>query len=506
MEKAFDRNGQLVLASKAFKHIGGYTCPCCGEEVFKAEGRVQSAHFRHKVGGKKEYCELYLQGLGSIYNPYDYATMVRKPYLTLEEYENDWDFYIKLPKIPKAFTRMFEDLGMYFNVYCRELQGRISSLHLRHDSYNNKIKATPKPSYHFSVDNKEYANKLQLQWPEKIKGFTKDFYLFTLLHGEFTMMERNILSLNDTFYIVAKKSFIFHRRLIVKRLKEKHGWYVYKIQMPSELDDTLIDWFHQKLGIELKRPFYYIDLLEPSIYKRFNYLYSIDDNKCSLALTFRDFQHAQPKIIHIYPDMTSREYPLESNTKDLFDLEHGFHTFYLKEHEGKILNIYVNNKVNHDEVINSENNLNLSDKQSKFIFIDKEIEINPPVEFKYNFPFEVWKKNSEQFPQIIREENKLNSNDLEIYSPGIWSFKVLSRRDHIDRELNGSEILSAYFNIEHKKTTVITNKQYNNLLQLVDRITGGNDKKRLKFFIRLYRNLVPLEVRELLENKYRGGE
>lgn len=502
MEKALDRIGQLVLASKAYKHIGGYTCPCCGEEVIKAEGKVQSAHFRHKVGGKKDYCELYLQGLGSNYNPFDYATMVRKPYLTFEEEGSDWDFYIRLPKIPRVFTRMFEDLGMYFNVYCRQINAKISSVHLRYDSSNNKIKATPKTSYHFSIDNREYANKLQLQWPEKINGFTKDMYLFAFLHGEFIMMEKNTLSLNDIFFIASKRSITFHRKLTVQSLKGKNGWFAYKIQMPSQLDDTLIDWFYQKLGFELKRPFYYLDLLKPSIYKRFNYVYAINDSKCSLAITFRDFQYEQPTIIHIYPDMTSKQYTLKTNTKEFLNLEPGFHTFYIKDHEGKILNIYVDNRGNQDAVINYESKLMLNDEQSKAVFKDKEIEIEHPVDIQYDFPYEMWRKNSEHFPQTLKGiANKLTSNDTQIYSPGIWSFNVLRKSKDVDVEINWPELLSAYLKIDHKKAAVITNKQYNYLLRLVEMMTLGNEKKKLKYFIRMYRNQVPTEVKKLLENK-----
>lgn len=49
MKKALDRIGNLVHAKDAHKGINGYTCPCCREEVTKAEGVRQSAHFRHRV-------------------------------------------------------------------------------------------------------------------------------------------------------------------------------------------------------------------------------------------------------------------------------------------------------------------------------------------------------------------------------------------------------------------------------------------------------------------------
>lgn len=87
MEKAFDSVGNLVQANKAHKNIGGYMCSCCGEDVIKAEGRIQTAHFRHKVGGKKEWCDLYTQGSGNIYDPLDYATSVRVANRTFGEPE-----------------------------------------------------------------------------------------------------------------------------------------------------------------------------------------------------------------------------------------------------------------------------------------------------------------------------------------------------------------------------------------------------------------------------------
>ncbi len=500
MEKAFNSIGQLVLAKDAHKNIGKYICPCCWDEVFKAEGKIQSAHFRHRSGGKKEYCDLYTQGLGNLYNPFDYASVMRRPYITFEEKNEEWDFYIKFPKIPKGLTRMFEDFNMYFNVSCREMQAKVSSVHLRHDSNSNKLKVMPKESYHFSIDIREYADRLQLRWPERINGFMEDIYLFTFIHGEFVMMEKNKVSLNDTFYLVSKKNLTFHQTLTVQSLKRRNGWLAYKVQLPNVLDDTLRNWFYKKLGFELKYPFYYLDLLEPSIYNRLSSAYAINDNTCSVGVTFRDFQYEKLTVIHIHPDMTSTQHLLINNVNEFSDLEQGFHTFYIKNHEGKILNIYVDGEKHSHTVVNYENKL-VIDGESKVIFKDKKINIKNSATVKHDFPFEVWRKSTKSFPQPLKgKENKLTTDDAETYIPGIWNFKVLSESKHDDLQLDTEALLLLYLKISQKKPAVITNKQYNELICLIENMTDSSRKQKLKYFIRLHRNKVPVDIKRILKN------
>ena len=397
MEKAFDRAGNLIQANQAHKNIGGYTCPCCGEEVTKAGGRTQKDHFRHKVGGKKEWCDLYTQGLGSFYDPLDYATLVRIPYITFDETESDWEFYLKFPKISRGYTRLFEDMELYFNVTCIEVQEKLHAVHLRHDSSTNKIRVDPKASYQISIDNREHANRLNIHWPERINGFKRDLYIFAYINGEFVRMERKEMSLHEIFYLVSKKKISnFHTRLNVQSLKYKNGWYAYKINLPNTLDDNLIEWFFHNLKFQLKPPYYYLDLLIPSFYGRYDHAYSISQSACTIALTFRDFKHNNPTIVHIDSDMSTQEYKITSYLKDFSNLSNGFHTFYLKGHEGKMVILYVDNVREHHKKVLYTNRFMINE-QAAFIFEDKEIKEENKGTIFYDIPFELWCKKRGHF-------------------------------------------------------------------------------------------------------------
>jgi hypothetical protein len=62
MNVALDQNNNLISAELAIKGTN-YLCPNCKEIVVFAGGGAQQSHFRHKVGGKYENCELFVKGL-----------------------------------------------------------------------------------------------------------------------------------------------------------------------------------------------------------------------------------------------------------------------------------------------------------------------------------------------------------------------------------------------------------------------------------------------------------
>jgi hypothetical protein len=67
MNVANDQNNNLLHAKHAVKGTT-YLCPNCKEIVVPAGGGSQRVHFRHKVGGKYEDCELFVKGLESEVN------------------------------------------------------------------------------------------------------------------------------------------------------------------------------------------------------------------------------------------------------------------------------------------------------------------------------------------------------------------------------------------------------------------------------------------------------
>lgn len=67
MNVANDDNNNLISAELSVKGTT-YRCPNCKEIVVLAGGGTQRIHFRHKVGGKYEACELFVKGLESEVN------------------------------------------------------------------------------------------------------------------------------------------------------------------------------------------------------------------------------------------------------------------------------------------------------------------------------------------------------------------------------------------------------------------------------------------------------
>jgi hypothetical protein len=494
MEKAFDRNGNLIHAGRANKYLDEYTCPCCGEGVFKAEGRVQTAHFRHRFGGKKIRCDLYTQGLGHSYQQYDYANILKKPFITIEESEGDWSFYLNFPKIPRKYTRLLEERALYFKVTVLPTQEKISSLYLRHDSSKNKIRILPIKSYNFQIDNIELANKVDINWPDRITGFMKDTYIFAYVHGEFVMMEKKDLSLHENFYVISKRKLSFHKCLTVRSLIMKHRWYAYAINLPYKLDESILKWFSINLNYNLKIPNYYLDLISPSLYRNYNMAYSISESECSIAKSFRDFEYEDTTLVHLNSDMVAREYRMSSQIKSFKYLEQGYHTFYLKGMEGKKLYLYVSGLDSQDLIISYDNGYKIGAKTA-FIFNENMIETMESELITHDVPFEVWKKEPGSYPFRFNETDQLvlHRNTL-LYSPSIWSLKLTNERINYKSEINISQLLHEYITLDKKQSIIITNKQYKNLLSFVEKIPESIEKNKLKYFIRLYRNRAPLIV------------
>ncbi|HDR7646295.1 hypothetical protein [Bacillus mycoides] len=501
MKKAFDRVGNLVHAKDAHKGINGYTCPCCREEVTKAEGVRQSAHFRHRGRQKREYCDLYVQGLGNFDSFNDYATKMRIPYITFEENEDDWDFYARFPKIRRGLTSMFEDFQLYFNVTCLEMGSQISAIKLRHDSDNNKMKISPRDSYHFDIDDKEAAKKLELHWPIKIIGFTRGIYIFRFIHGEFVRVEQESVTLSDVFYVVAKRTIIFPEKIMVQKLKSKNGWFAYRIQLPEVMDDRLIGSFYRETGYRLQNPFYYLDLLTPSTYGRKDYAYMIYSSMCSMAITFQTFRKNDFTVVHISPDMTSKQYEKCKEIVEISNLEQGFHTFYMKNHEGKMLNLYVDRKANQHRVIEYEAPF-IINGENITVFKDKKMNIQGRLNIQGDYPLPLLKKEIDKFPYVLSRsvsDHNVSEGD-KLYTPGVWSFEFIGNEMDEKLENNWSDLILAYLKIESTKTFIITNKKYQGLLNLVETIVDESQKKKLKFFLTMYRNRVPKEVKDLLDH------
>lgn len=502
MDRAFDRAGNLIPASKANKYIEGYTCPCCGNEVIKAGGTSQRDHFRHKVGGSQKYCDLYTQGLGSSYDSSDYATVVRIPYIILEETESEWEFYLKFPKIQRGYTRLFEDKELYFNVTCIEMQKGLHSLNLRHDSVTNKLRINPKISYQISIDNREHADRLDLRWPEKITGFERDTYIFSYLNGEFVKMERKEIFLHETFYLVSKKKiFTFPKMLTVQPLKSKENWHAYKIILPDTLNDHLINWFYDNFKYKLQPAYYYLDLLAPSLYGRHDFAYAIEQSTCTIALTFREFKHSNPVLVHLDAAMKSQEYTILSYVKEFFALEHGFHTFYLKGHEGKMLTLYVDNKRDNTQKISYASSI-IVDERKAFIFENKVMQKRNTREVFHDIPFKLWCKEKRGFPFPVNgKDYELKSDETIIYIPSVWSIKIRGKsRENQKHGWNVSNLLHSYMKLDCIQNVLITNKQYKELLKVVELLPNSIEKQKLTYFVKLYRNRAPRIVEEIFKN------
>jgi competence CoiA-like predicted nuclease len=500
MKKAFDTFGNLVSANLANRQNGSYTCPCCGQGVFKAGGRKQTDHFRHNVGGSKTWCDLYVQGLGSGYDPYDYSTLLNVPYITFDETELDWELNLSFPKIARSFTRLFEDMNLYFNITCPQAkEKKLQSIHLRHDSSTNKLRITPKKYYQVLVDKRDNANRLNLKWPEVINGFKRDTYLFSYVNGEFVMMVRENISLQETFYIISKKYISsFHKKLNVQPLKNKYNWYAYKIELPETLDDSLVNWFYRNFNYTLDPPYYYIDLIAPSVYGRHEQAYSINSQKCTIAVSFRLFSHVNPTAVHINSDMSSQEFQLKTGTRQFDALSLGYHTFYIKGFEGKKLTLYVTKNIYQKTIY--QNGYNIG-SQKLLVFNDTEVSVDYNNIVSHNIPFDIWIKRKGKFPYLLKEDQQISiEKDTVFYSPNVWSLSVKIRKEVQALPYDVSFLLNLYIRMGFTKFSFINKKQYKYLVSFVQQFPNGNQKQNLNYLIKLYRNKVPIQIKEMLND------
>lgn len=502
MERAFDQLGKLVHAKNAHKYGIVYTCPCCGARVFKAEGRIQSAHFRHERGQGSKRCELYVQGLTSSSRLDDYSVMVSRPFITFESDGDDWNLFITFPYLTPSQARQCDLQHLHFKIKCNEMNSFISSAQLWPNSNENKLQIVPKESYSFSFVRKEDERcyeKLGLFWPEYMKGFRNSVYLFPLINKNFCMVEPKELSLNDTFYMMSRKKIEFPKEIYAKALNKKYGWFAYKIQLPYVLTDSLIKWF-QRFGYFLKPPYYYLDIVFPSVFGRKNGAFFIEEKECIIQVTFRDFKPQNFHLIHIKPDYTSKEYCLSNNffKKVILDKK-GFHTFYIKNQEGKMLHLYYGEKIDThflDKVDSAitvdQQQLELFEKKSVSKY--KSISVMEPLSLPY------WIKEKNKFARELNHGGNFFYPSVEkIFIPGIWLFSFSLEEDQRHDEFDWHKILLAYMRMEQEATNWISNEQYIFLKKCLGSIYDKNLQSKLTYYLKLYRNQVPKLVKESVQ-------
>ncbi|MGR5916119.1 hypothetical protein ACT7CS_05035 [Bacillus pacificus] len=92
------------------------------------------------------------------------------------------------------------------------------------------------------------------------------------------------------------------------------------------------------------------------------------------------------------------------------------------------------------------------------------------------------------------------SEGERLYTPSVWSVEFVGNGIDDNLEINWSDLILAYLKIESRRTFIITNKKYQGLLNLVDTIVDESKKKKLKFFLTMYRNRVPKDVKDLLDH------
>lgn len=502
MKSAFNDVGELVPAHKALKSLSTYLCPCCGDLVFKAEGIKQSAHFRHKKGGKKEYCELYTQGLGSSYDPNDYATMLKSPFLTIEESDNKWDLFIRFPKIRKGLTRLFEDRKMYFNVICKESHSQLPSVYLKHNSEKNKLKVEPKQNYNFNIDKKDLATELGIMLPENINGIHKRPYIFAYLHGLYIKTEKKLVSSSNKFYVLSKRRINLHDSLEKVELVKKGEWYGYRVKLPSMINNSLINWFYNYFGIELVYPNSNIDMLFPSIYSRQDQAYNILENRCTILITYSDISYENPSLVHIDTDMKSSRHALTNDKIEFDQLSVGYHTFYIGGLEGKILTIFIsddNNKLD----LNSKIVIN---NTQKFLFKDKNIEVRDGGLLKIYTLYNMWKQRRNSFPEIITaNEDRLSKDVTTVFAPGIWNFKVKRTIEMDSNQIDWKRLVKAYERFEYIKTVIITKDRFLILKKQINNLEDVKLKRILSYYINYYQTQVPLGYLGLHDNESDEG-
>jgi len=501
MEKAFDQLGKLVHAKEAHKYGVVYTCPCCGARVFKAEGQVQSAHFRHERGQGSERCELYVQRLTNSSRFDDYSAMVSRPFITFEATEDDWNLFIIFPYLTPPQARQCDLHHLHFKIKCNEMNSFISSAQLWPNSNENKLPIVPKESYSFSFVRKEDERcyeKLGLLWPEYMKGFRSNVYLFQLINKNFCMIEPKELSLNDTFYMMSKKKIDFPEGMFVKKLNKKYGWYAYKIQLPYVLTDSLIKWF-QRFGYFLKPPYYYLDIVFPSVFGRKNDALFIEEKECVIQITFRDFRPQNFYLIHIQPDYTNKEYRLSNNYFKVKLDKKGVHTFYIKNQEGKMLHLYCGEKMDTCFSERFDSSI-VVDQQKLMLFEKKNISTYQSISVKGSPSFPYWLKEKDKFARKLDHGGDFFYPSVEkIFIPGIWTFSFSLEKDQWDDELDWHKVLLAYMQMEQGATTWISNEQYTFLKKCLGCIYDKNLQSKLTYYLKLYRNRVPKIVKESIQ-------
>ncbi|WP_461201968.1 competence protein CoiA family protein [Anoxybacillus sp. TBDG-1] len=501
MERAFDQLGKLVHAKEAHKYGVDYTCPCCGARVFKAEGRIQSAHFRHERGQGSERCELYAQRLTSSSRFDDYSAMVSRPFITFEEDEDDWNLFITFPYLTPSQARQCDLHHLHFKIKCNEMDSFISSAHLWPNSNENKLQIVPKESYSFSFVRKEDERcygKLGLFWPEYMKGFRSNVYLFQLINKNFCMIESKELSLNDTFYMVSRKKIDFPGEMFVKKLNKKYGWYAYKIQLPYVLTDSLIKLF-QQFGYFLKPPYYYLDIVVPSVFRRKNDAFFIEEKECVIQVTFRDFKPQNFYLIHIHPNYTSTEYRLSDNYFNVILDKKGFHTFYIKNQEGKMLHLYYGEKMDACSTEMFDSSI-VVDQQKLMLFKEKNISTYHSISVKGSSSFPYWLKEKNKFARKLDYGGDFFYPSVEkIFIPGIWSFSFLLEEDQRHDELDWQHVLLSYMQLDQRGSSWISNEQYTFFKKCLKGIHDKNLQSKLTYYLKLCRNRVPLVVKEFIQ-------
>ena len=503
MERAFNPLGQLVHAKNAHKYGVVYTCPCCGARVFKAEGRVQSAHFRHERGQGSERCELYVQRLSGSSQLHDYSVMISRPFITFEPLERDWELFITFPYLTPSQAMQCDVHHLHFKIKCNEMNSFISSAQLWPNSSENKLWIVPKQGYSFSFatrkDEKCYE-KLGLFWPEYIKGFQNHTYLFRPINQSFCMIEPRELSLSDTFYMMSRKKIEFPREMDVTPLNQKYGWFAYKIRLPFLLAEPLIEWFRQ-FGYDLKPPYYYLDIVAPSVFGRKGEAMLIGTGKCRIQISFRDFQLQKYSLVHIQPDYTSREYPLSSSYVDIILHKKGFHTFYIKKHEGKMLHLFYDPNANpcfserlESGVVVDQRTLALCEEKSILKYTT--VSVTDPLLFPY------WIKEKNRFARELSQGGEFFYPSVEkLFIPGVWAFDFSAQEMRDLAHPDWRKVLLAYMQLEQTKCCWISNEQYRFLEFLLQDVGDKMLRAKLAYYVKTYRNKVPKIVKEFIDGR-----
>ncbi|MCL9971520.1 hypothetical protein MX569_13225, partial [Anoxybacillus kestanbolensis] len=337
-----------------------------------------------------------------------------------------------------------------------------------------------------------------LFWPEYMKGFRSNIYLFQLINKNFCMIEPREVSLNDTFYMMSRKKIEFPEEIYAKALNKKYGWFAYKIQIPCVLTDSLIKWF-QRFGYFLKSPYYYLDIVTPSVFGRKNDALLIEEKECVIQITFRDFKPQIIHLVHIQPDYVSKEYRLSGTYFKVTLNKEGFHTFYIKNQEGKMLHLYYGEKINTCFLERFDSSI-IADQQKLTLFEEKSISKYKSISVMESPFFSYWIKEKNKFARKLDHGGDFSYPSVEkIFIPGIWTFSFSLEEDQRHDEFDWHKILLAYIRMEQGATTWISNEQYIFLQKCLGSIYDKNLQSKLTYYLKLYRNHVPNLVRKSIQ-------